>query len=179
MCVVCPKKAAFDSIIEQYGKRIYNYCFGMLRSQYDAQDAVQEIFFKAYQNFNKLENPDALQSWLYRIASNHCTTQLRKKKLIQYISLSDSLVCKDQPFDELLNNEYSKELSRVLNKLTVYERNVLTLRVLGGFDYSEIGLILKKQPAALRKQYERVKVKVEKGLISTKGGYSDEELNII
>jgi|WetSurMetagenome_2_1015567.scaffolds.fasta_scaffold702490_1 RNA polymerase sigma-70 factor, ECF subfamily len=71
---------AFDAFVAAYGDRIYGFGRRVCGESEDARDVMQDTLLQAYLSIKDLEHPEALRSWLYRVASNACLMKRRKGK---------------------------------------------------------------------------------------------------
>ncbi len=62
----------FQQLLEAQRVPLTGYCYRMLGSSFEAEDAVQETFVRAWRGYERFEGRSTLRSWLYRIATNVC-----------------------------------------------------------------------------------------------------------
>ena len=75
-----PIPTDIEATLEQYRSELTAYCYRMLGSAFEAEDAVQDTFLRAWRSFDQFEGRSAVRSWLYRIATNVCLDALNGRK---------------------------------------------------------------------------------------------------
>jgi RNA polymerase sigma-70 factor (ECF subfamily) len=136
-----------------------------LRDRYEAEDAMQESFLKAFSNIDKYDNNISFDAWILRIAINTAIDRLRKNKIefVDYIDTVSSNIIDDANENEEereLVMEKVEQIKSAIEQLPNAARLIVTLYLIEGYDHEEIAGILKIQPGNVRIQYMRAKQKL-------------------
>ena len=134
-------RQAFESLLLQYEKPVYNAAYRMLHSPEDARDVTQTVFLKVYENFGSFDPSRRFFSWIYRITLNESINWLDKANRLT--SLDQEAADKGRgPEQQAGADEISKGLEAALMTIKADYRAVIVLKHLMGCSYGEIGEIL-------------------------------------
>ena len=99
--------AAFETLFESYSQKLYRFSLSYLKSEIDAEDIVQEIFLKLWENRSGIKTGTSFQSYLFTIASNAIRKNFKKNARLKkfHIELFDSLVIENPALEEQPNFE--------------------------------------------------------------------------
>jgi len=137
----------FAIVYETYKVMVFQIAYSYLQSVEDAEDAVLESFMRLLRINNNFVSSDDERRYLTRIVVNVSKDMLRKKRPV---SISDPIVAiSDEPLNE---NEYIWD---EVNKLKTKYKDVIILRYVNEYSFSEIAKVLKISASAARKRHER------------------------
>ena len=101
--IAAGEEELFAEIVERHQERLLRLCHRLLGSREEAEDACQTVFIKAFRSAGTLQRRGRLYTWLYRVATNHCLNQLRRRRVLRFVSLtreSDDETPLLEPVDE-------------------------------------------------------------------------------
>jgi RNA polymerase sigma-70 factor, ECF subfamily len=179
--------------LEQHRTQLIAYCYRMLGSPFDAEDAVQEAFVRAWRNRDRFEGRSAMRSWLYRIATNVCLDMLKgKERRLRPVDLGPAL----EPLESNLNARSAKEwiepipenlispekdpadqaveresvrlaFVAALQQLPARQRAVLILREVLRWEASEVAELLDSSVASVNSALQRARATLAQSNLSS------------
>lgn len=168
---------AYEALVTEYEKNVYNLALRMTGNAEDAADMSQEAFIKAYNSLEGFRGDSKFSVWLYRIVSNVCLDFLRRQSRRPAVSLSmededGEDVQLDIP-DETQSPEILLERSetrdavrRALELLPDEQRQILLLREIQGLSYEEIAAALDIETGTVKSRIFRARKKLCAFLLS-------------
>jgi RNA polymerase sigma factor (sigma-70 family) len=150
---------AFRVIHDRYRQRLFAYARQMLPgSAHDAEDALQDIFVRAYAGLRASRRELALRAWLYRVAHNRCIDELRRPKLPAPEVLELIRSHGGDPIVEAERRESMRRLIADIGRLPEQQRSALLMRELGGMSYIEMSGALAVSVPAVKSLLVRARV---------------------
>ncbi len=150
---------AFEELIRRYDREVLRLATNLLRSAEDARDVYQEAFLKVYKNLHRFRFECSFYTWLYRVVTNVCLDQLRRRRSRredQAPEVPDSLDnpgtdfferqaemrAQSNPERSLMGREIGQRIATALGQLSPRERLVFEMKHYHGLKLRVIGEVL-------------------------------------
>jgi RNA polymerase sigma-70 factor (ECF subfamily) len=178
-CGLCPSGqeeceftvTGFEAAVARHQRRVFSFAHYFLGNPSEAEDVVQEVLLRLWQNWHKLDT-ERLEPWLTRVTRNACYDLLRKRRSTSRYMAPDT---DDDVTDRAPSNrpspeakaeasDFRKHLLAALRKLDEPMRSILILREIQGLKYQEIADILAMPINTVRVYLHRGRQRLRKQL---------------
>ena len=153
MAIAIISDEEFASIVSEYQAKLNGFACRMTGSREDAEDAVQDAFFRAYRSLCAMSQEQRralpLRPWLYAITRNAALNVIRKKRRSAAISLDGfdemerellGVVDRETPEEALLQNASRQEVEQTIRRLPAHLSEAALLRFVDGYTTSQIAI---------------------------------------
>lgn len=177
---------AFELLIEGCEKKVFNIAYRMLANYEDAKEIAQEVFLKAFRSISSFKGDSLFTTWIYRITTNLCLDEIRKRKNKKLVSLDEGIEYEGHeikrqirhegpsPEAEAENNEMKKAVMDSINALSEDYKTVIVMRDIQGFSYEEIAEIIKCPEGTIKSRINRAR-KTLKNILKQKKELLNED----
>jgi RNA polymerase sigma-70 factor (ECF subfamily) len=160
---------SFEILIESYQKKVFNIAYRMLSNADDASDVAQEVFLKVFKSIANFKEESSLSTWIYRITTNVCLDEMRRRKKTAVISMNSTIQLGDgeidiQIEDESLHpdeiveeKELKDEVKKAIESLNDEHKIVIILRDINGLSYDEIANTLQCSLGTVKSRINRAR----------------------
>ncbi len=155
----------FDILYNRYSAKIFGKCLTLLRDEFKAQDATQDIMMKILLNLNKFSGNSKFSTWVYSITYNFCIDSIRKAKKDKSILMDDVSMLsdvEDEVSDKFLLEIKLERLKKILEMINVEDKSILLMKYLDGLSIKDIASIKDKSESAIKMKIKRAKEKFMK-----------------
>lgn len=162
-------RQAFNELLKVYSQPVYWQIRKMVLNHDDANDLVQNVFMKAWNNLHNFRGDAKLSTWLFKIAINESINFINKEKQRQQLSedADDSFLLNNIEADSYFDGEaLQKELLEAVAKLPEKQKLVFNMRYFDEMKYEDISEILGTSVGALKASYHHAVKKVTDALLS-------------
>jgi RNA polymerase sigma-70 factor, ECF subfamily len=157
---------AFEKLVSRYERRVFAVAQRITKNREDAEDVVQETFYKAFLHLDGFQEKSLLSTWLTRIAINQALMVLRRRRGTIEVSSescedgvnSISEVFVDQspnPEESCRRREHSELLSKAIDRLNPAMRRTILLRDIREHSVEETAQILEMSISAVKSRISR------------------------
>lgn len=145
--------AAFDSLFEIYSPKLYGFAFKYFRNETDAEELVQEVFVKVWENRHSLKTEHSFKSYLFTIALNQIRKYFNKKAVaLRYL---ESLQHEPEFSDPALAEDYEsalQKLNSIIDQMPPRRREIFIKSKLEGKSSKEVAAELNISPGTVDNQ---------------------------
>ncbi|MCB9357093.1 MAG: sigma-70 family RNA polymerase sigma factor [Calditrichaeota bacterium] len=165
--------AAFDEIVRRYRDPLYNFVVRLLGDTLFSEDVVQETFVRVYRNKHRYHQVAKFSTWIYTIASNLAKTELRRRKVRNFFSISSKgnderdydIVDQHTDVEREVDGRVRTELIlRAIEKLPYHFREAVLLRDVQDLSYEEISEVLKVPLGTVKSRVNRGRTRLQEAL---------------
>lgn len=159
----------FSYIIDKYQKIVLILVERFIYNIDDADDAVQDIFIKIYNNISKFKFKSSLKTWIYRITVNHCIERKRKNDRMKTLRLVkdddreiDNLIADTVTPEDILNRtEIRESILRIIDdNLSKNQKSSFILKYFDGLQIKEIANIMNMKEGTVKTHLSRAYSKI-------------------
>jgi RNA polymerase sigma-70 factor (ECF subfamily) len=164
MCRMGDRNAQMEMYYRYY-KAMYNTSLRILGRPADAEDAMQEAFVKAFRKLAGFEGRSEFGPWLKKIVINTSIDKLRKQRKLMETEFSEQNTPEIDAYENTESDEGNiaetvDQIRRAITQLPEGYRVIVSLHLLEGYDYEEIGEILGISNSTVRSQFARGRKKL-------------------
>ncbi|WP_164779509.1 RNA polymerase sigma factor [Paenibacillus kobensis] len=149
-------KDDFVRMIRKFEKTMYRVAFGILRSDEDAADAIQETIVAAYRQIRQLREPRYAQTWLVRILINQCNGMRKRNERVVALYEMDNLYADN----DNRTSEDKLDLYDAIGVLSAEQREVIMLHYLEDMPLRDIGEMLQLSEGTIKSRLYRAREKL-------------------
>lgn len=164
--ILSGRQDLFEVIVHRYQAPLYRYALGMLGQADIAADVVQESFIKAYTRLQSCRDPNAFNTWIFRILRNGALDRLKSKSR-RNVALEETTVFAPDhqgPEEQLMVSELGREVSAALEALPESQREAFILKHVEGLSYEEMADRLDASVSALKMRVKRAREELQQSL---------------
>lgn len=133
--------SAFEEVFKTYFKNLHAYACTILKDEADAEEAVQQVFFKLWERAEHLSFSGSVAAYLYRAVHNQCLNQLKHQKVKANHQLHVAYSMKNESVNgpaKMISKELEQKIREALNELPEQCRTVFQLSRFEDMKYREI-----------------------------------------
>lgn len=140
------RREDFDALVERHQRGVYAFVYRFVRDHDRAADIVQATFLRAYTRLAQFAGRASFKTWLHQIALNECRAAHRAGRGRLSVSLEDVSearleAARDSGEHDVAGNAWSLVLARLIGRLPLRQRAVVSLRVFSDLPFKEIARI--------------------------------------
>lgn len=160
--------AAFERLFSTYGKRMYYFAYGYLKSKQEAEGVVQEVFLRIWRNRRQINPKLSFKAYLFKIAYHYIIElfeQNARHQAYRHNILEDAVEFTDQTNERLDYQMLLEKVEALIHKLPARQKEILLKRRKEGIPVKEIAISLGISPKTVENHLTEAIKNLKSGLV--------------
>jgi RNA polymerase sigma-70 factor (ECF subfamily) len=173
--------SSFEKLVQKYKEIVINIIYQFIGERNEIEDLAVEVFLRVYQAAKNYEAKAKFTTWLYKITTNLCLNEIRKKAKLQTISLSKPISREEGKEEELVQQiadstpspqeilekkERDILIRKAIDSLPAKQRMAIILQIYEGLSYKEISAVLGCSVKSVERRLYRARTNLKERLSS-------------
>ncbi|NJP37575.1 RNA polymerase sigma factor [Alkalicoccus luteus] len=160
------EQEALENLHERHADGLYRYIYAKTSNRMDAEELLQDVFFKAAKHLPSFQEKASFKTWLYRIARNALTDYYRSRTVKHRAVPTEAQVLEaasgfaDSPEETVVQQSAVADIAELINGLPSDYQEVLHLRLMEDFSTKETAAVMGKSMLSVKALYRRAKKKL-------------------
>lgn len=160
-------REAQHQLYKAYKVYLYGICMRYAKNKNEAEDMLQEGFYRILKDLHQYKGAASLKSWMTRVMINSALMHIRKYRKVHYIEFeSERMENVIEADHSMLEKDRAEAIILLIRKLPIAHKTVFNLKAIDGFSYKEIATQLEMNEATVRSHYLRARKKLQELLVN-------------
>jgi RNA polymerase sigma-70 factor, ECF subfamily len=164
----------FEKLYDSYYNSVYRYIYVCVKDKWNTEDIISTVFFKIYENRDKIEDVEGSKNWVFRIAHNTIIDFYRKNGKVILIDEYMETASDEEGYDSVLTKDEFGRIKKYIEELPKETINMIYLRYYGGLKFKDIASVLNKSENTVKSVVTRALKKIRTSYEESLGGKAYE-----
>jgi RNA polymerase sigma-70 factor, ECF subfamily len=163
VAALCAQEAWAEAAVwQRYAAFVHQVAHRSLGSRHDAEDILQQVFFRLFTRIATLEKPSALRSFIFSITVRTLKSELKRRRVRRWVTLSETGELPDVggPGSDPATVQLLRGLYRALDRLGVEDRTIFVLRHIQEMTLEEVAEVMRLSLATVKRRLQKSNQKV-------------------
>lgn len=160
----------FEKLYDTYYDSVYRYIYVCVKDKWNTEDIISTVFYKIYENRDKIQEVESSKNWVFRIAHNAIIDFYRKNGRVIPMEEYMETASDEEGYDSVLTKDEFIRIKQYIEELPKETIDMIYLRYYGGLKFKDIASTLNKSENTVKSVVTRALKKIRTSYEESLGG---------